>query len=73
MTVVELCSGTGPASRASAFLGLSSISIDCRENQSKSAAALLTNFFTIMSKGFDDQKEKKPVKTNIYFQFILYF
>ena len=61
MTVIELCSGTAPASRASAFLGLSSISIDCRDNQTKSAASLCSTFFTTMSKHLDDTEQERPV------------
>ena len=61
MTVVELCSGTAPASRASAFLGLSSISVDYRDNQTKTAASLCSTFFTTMSKLLDDKEEERPV------------
>ena len=61
MTVVELCSGTAPASRASAFLALSSYSIDYRANQTKTAASLCSTFFTTMSKFLDDKEEERPV------------
>jgi len=46
MTVVEVCSGTSPAARAAAFLGLNSISFDNRKSQIQTATANLASFFT---------------------------
>ena len=46
MTVIDICSGTSPAARASAFIGYNSISFDIRENQTVTATSLLAEFFT---------------------------
>ena len=47
MTVVEICSGTAPGSRVSAFLGLNSLSFDSREDQTTTATALMAEFLSI--------------------------
>jgi hypothetical protein len=46
MTTVEVCCGIAPASRDSAFLGISSVSFDSRKNQIETAISELNNFFT---------------------------
>jgi len=46
MTVVEVCSGTGPAARACSILGLNSISFDFREEQNETALSLLNQYFS---------------------------
>ena len=46
MTTVEVCCGIAPASRASAFLGISSVSFDNRKNQIETAISELNSFFT---------------------------
>jgi hypothetical protein len=63
MKVVELCSGTAPGARAAAFLGLSSYSIDIRDNQNKAAAALLTQHF---NKFNEERKKEKGASKQRY-------
>jgi ubiquinone/menaquinone biosynthesis C-methylase UbiE len=60
MKVVELCCGTAPGARAAAFLGISSYSIDIRDNQTKAAAILLTQHFNKLT---DERKKVQgPVR-----------
>ena len=59
MTMVEVCSGLAPGARASSFIGINSISFDCRETQNETAASLLINHL--------DKWKTKPV-----FYFLLY-
>ena len=40
MTVIDICSGTSAAARASAFIGYNSISFDIRKNQTVTATSL---------------------------------
>jgi hypothetical protein len=47
MTMVEICSGTAPGSRACSILGISSIAIDFRLDQNTNAASYLTTLLSL--------------------------
>ena len=53
MTIIEICCGTAPASRAASFLGLNSISFNSRQDQISTASSLLVEF--------QSKFQKKPV------------
>ena len=50
MTVIEVCCGTSPASRAAYLLGISSISLDIRENQVDNSISILNTFLADFGK-----------------------
>jgi len=58
MTIIEVCCGTVPASRAAAFLGLNSISFDSRQDQISTATSILVDFFASF--------KTKPVCRNLF-------
>ena len=61
MTLVEICAGTAPGSRASTFLGINSISFDNRADQNTTAAALMAEFL-------GNERVKAPI---VYFTYYL--